>query len=494
MPECFERTANILYYSFKCESTRLTSDRAIWPFDGVNSFTSYYELLFHQAREETHASEENVDALDKFREKWNANKATLCDWCNAALLVETIPEEITALEVITHRILRILQPFDVMLLQECAETSLKSRVAIEGRDIIMLIGDSGVGKYTLMHFLAGSKLVKRKNYQGSGMDHIEPEVFLPGLEEFTLSPFMKSETHGVHHCQVEFEGRIYHLCDSVGLNDSEGEEQDIANGSTMMKVIRSCKSVKLVIVLTEQVGNRLEQLGNFLTSIQRFVSTISSHLGSIYYLFNRTNLEFFYLFNAKIKSKISNLNKTENTMPGFISLMEDLRDKTLNKARQSTLESAAWVDILNGDRSEIFRALDRMHAIENPSEVFMDHVAESSLKKIKRQCNILKRQVFEAAEAKNFAMLSFRLSQLRSLQECFDFDGIHQAFEEGLRNTFLTIRSILDLAFQRIKRFFKEEMSCNEEDCLECCKLVIELFEMEKLRSQFSLDDHRWLN
>jgi len=277
----------------------LTSDRAIWPFDGVNSFTSYYELLFHQAREETHASEENVDALDKFREKWNANKATLCDWCNAALLVETIPEEITALEVITHRILRILQPFDVMLLQECAETSLKSRVAIEGRDIIMLIGDSGVGKSTLMHFLAGSKLVKRKNYQGSGMDHIEPEVVLPGLEEFTLSPFMKSETHGIHHCKVEFEGRIYHLCDSVGLNDSEGEEQDIANGSTMMKVIRSCKSVKLVIVLTEQVGNRLEQLGNFLTSIQRFVSTISSHLGSIYYLFNRTNLEFFYLFNAK---------------------------------------------------------------------------------------------------------------------------------------------------------------------------------------------------
>jgi len=96
--------------------------------------------------------------------------------------------------------------------------------------------------------------------------------------------------------------------------------------------------------------------------------------------------------------------------------------------------------------------------------------------------------VFEAAEAKNFAMLSFRLSQLRSLRECFDFDGIHQAFEEGLRNTFLTIRSILDLAFQRIKRFFKEEMSCNEEDCLECCKLVIELFEIEKLRSQFSLD------
>jgi ABC-type multidrug transport system ATPase subunit len=43
---------------------------------------------------------------------------------------------------------------------------------VKNKDIIMFLGDTGAGKSTTIHFLAGSKMRKVKI---NGVDHIEPD-------------------------------------------------------------------------------------------------------------------------------------------------------------------------------------------------------------------------------------------------------------------------------------------------------------------------------
>ncbi len=72
---------------------------------------------------------------------------------------------------------------------------------IRDKDIILFIGETGAGKSTLIHFLAGSKLeLKYVN----GLKHIEPiQIENPTLKDVKTSPFAVSETRFITSVQIK---------------------------------------------------------------------------------------------------------------------------------------------------------------------------------------------------------------------------------------------------------------------------------------------------
>jgi hypothetical protein len=49
------------------------------------------------------------------------------------------------------------------------------------------------------------------------------------------------------------------LCDTPGFEDSNGAEVDIANGISVIKAILNCKSVRIVLVISDKSrGDRFE--------------------------------------------------------------------------------------------------------------------------------------------------------------------------------------------------------------------------------------------
>ena len=81
------------------------------------------------------------------------------------------------------------------------ETAKDAAKLIHGKDIILLVGETGSGKSTTIQFLAGCKMTKIKveSEPGKSLEHIvvTEQINNPGLKNVTGSPRNKSETRSI---------------------------------------------------------------------------------------------------------------------------------------------------------------------------------------------------------------------------------------------------------------------------------------------------------
>jgi hypothetical protein len=70
-----------------------------------------------------------------------------------------------------------------------------SAESLEGKDIILLLGSTGCGKSTTVHYLCGSKMIKTEN---EDLIHIQASLIInEDLRNVKCSPHSKSETRYV---------------------------------------------------------------------------------------------------------------------------------------------------------------------------------------------------------------------------------------------------------------------------------------------------------
>jgi hypothetical protein len=129
-----------------------------------------------------------------------------------------------------------------------------------GQNLVLLLGGSGAGKSTTIHYFAGSEMAPIVNDRGSDVVHIEP-VRIPNttLRRIRCSPEARSETRFLTVARVAFldvdilNPGHFQLCDSPGFGDSGGAAVEICNCLGIIRVVRECNTVKPVIVLSSQV-------------------------------------------------------------------------------------------------------------------------------------------------------------------------------------------------------------------------------------------------
>lgn len=104
-----------------------------------------------------------------------------------------------------------------------------------------MLGATGCGKSTTIHYLGGSKL-ERKPVKG--LDHIQPtQIFNKDLLKVRNSPYSKSETRYIATIRIDMKSLGYHrseeiiLVDSPGSEDTESSEVDLSNGLSIIKAI-----------------------------------------------------------------------------------------------------------------------------------------------------------------------------------------------------------------------------------------------------------------
>jgi hypothetical protein len=68
-------------------------------------------------------------------------------------------KRIEALDGFLFKAMRSIQPLDMGVLLEHILSSMQSQVS--DKDVVLLLGCTGAGKSTIVHYLAGSKMVKK---------------------------------------------------------------------------------------------------------------------------------------------------------------------------------------------------------------------------------------------------------------------------------------------------------------------------------------------
>lgn len=115
----------------------------------------------------------------------------------------------------------------------------------------MLLGNTGNGKSTTIHYLASSKM-ELINI-GNNVSHIMPtEITNLDAREIKTSPFTSSITKILHPVEIELQiGRIRSilLLDTPAFNDTEGACIDIINGINIIDALKSANTVRPIIVV-----------------------------------------------------------------------------------------------------------------------------------------------------------------------------------------------------------------------------------------------------
>ncbi|CAF4686848.1 unnamed protein product, partial [Rotaria sp. Silwood2] len=377
MPSCSERSVISLLYYISCELTQNN------PSGHVNSINKELESLKMRMNSEE-KSLSNIRNSVKELSVYIQNQ----NWEEALKLLRKLFKEICPLNI--HDLFRFIRKVD-----DAAD-------GIKNKDIIFLLGNTGAGKSTTLHFLAGSKMIATRI---KGLNHIMAASWKnPDLRNVTTSPSAKSETRFIIPITVDLSGVVASrsdsiiICDTPGFEDTNGPEVDIANGISIIRAIRECKSVRPVVLVSYKgIGDRFEGLKNLTHLLACLIPKIKNEIRAFSYIFTK------YPENEKdtIHKSLINISETMNEQEksdiSFMNLFEDM----LLKTKRQTLV----LDPVKDEPKEFLYELLRSTAIEDPKEVFQFSITDKSKNIVNNQVRLYQLSILSAIQRYEYSVI-----------------------------------------------------------------------------------------
>ncbi|CAF4554681.1 unnamed protein product, partial [Rotaria sp. Silwood2] len=330
-----------------------------------------------------------------------------------------------------RKLLKEVRPLDIQELIRLIAKVNDAAKLIKDKEIILFLGGTGTGKSTTIHFLGGSKMAKT-NVQG--MNHIAPiEIKNLDLRKITTAPFARSETRYISPVTVNYkdiggnsDGSII-LCDSPGFEDTHGPEVDIANGIGIVRAIKTCKSVRPVVLISyKSIGDRCTGVKDLAHMLVGLIPGIKNddYMQTFFYLFTKFPTNEKSTINALLKNVQDNLKEEEKSDSSFTSFLKDMTHKTKKKVRV--------IDPINDDPLEILEELAESEAITYPEEVFHFFITEKSKSILREQVRKHQISIRSATKRSDYLFIQYKLDQLKNLNDLLHQDDIEQIYKDSV--------------------------------------------------------------
>jgi GTP-binding protein EngB required for normal cell division len=255
---------------------------------------------------------------------------------------------------------------------------------VEDKDIVLVIGKTGVGKSTLINYLNGGEMVFQENEETG--DTYVVNASAPDIHYFPKISHDGAETdYPLIYSNPNF--HPFYICDTAGFSDNRSLERRIVNEFAIRMLIRAAKSIKSVVVMINQhdlnvdKGNNLMLLLNILSDL--FNDSINFNT-SVKFVFNKVDKKI-----AQIKNIITKAISARPASQEIVML------KLINEQ-----ESLMTIDFKNSDsRNEL------LHFIENsipiPLERFKLTSYTRSIKEIKEAVSLIAASFFKFLASKS---------------------------------------------------------------------------------------------
>ena len=406
------------------ETASLVNSKLIINEDEKLSFNVLFDTLLKLLVKESWPSESSVCRSVKRAKGGVISKQ---DWKISSKVLRTAMKEV--------------RPFNFSKMFELYDLTEKESKQVENEDIVLLLGHTGAGKSTTIHFLAGAQMDYDKK-----TGHIYPKTTpISQLRNIRIEFKMaESVTRFISAVPMNLaESNIFIkrknkiiLCDSPGFDDSAGAEVDVANGLGIVKAVENAKSVKILLAIgygdidqarMKGIKNVAVNLSNIVPNYQDFLED-----GSIQVFF--TKLKDEHRNESMVKEWISqgltDMTENDDTGPAFELLqhileqeplimlhpVKDDRKKTLKQFFSNKRKQNEW--------------------IENPSDEFKSFVSKSSQDSIQQQILRHKEAITHACEQQPFEhhVAIHKLKQLSRVRELLPSlpsvdDGFKQSVE-----------------------------------------------------------------
>ncbi len=325
-----------------------------------------------------------------------------------------------------------IRPFNIEETLRLIGKAEEASNRIAGKDVVLILGNTGAGKSTTIHFLGGSTLEERK-VPGTDKIHVEAvKIVNPQLKEVKVGGRSISETLYITPIDIDHDGESVVLCDTPGFGDSRSAEVDVANGIGIVAAVSKCKSVKpLILQSADDQGGRMQgvkglahQLANMMPGVKDWTQTFS-------YIFNKYDPKAALNLRASLEEVNTSLKEDEKADVAFHSILKDLIRKM--KSRDSAITYLYPLTASPDDRDILLTSLTS-HSIPFPGSVFRSSITPSSMGVIDSQLRRNREDILAAIKRCDFKMIQYRLDQMLRLDQKLHQQAIKQVYVDCVRD------------------------------------------------------------
>ena len=282
--------------------------------------------------------------------------------------------------------------FDMQILQTSIEDSTDALDLVRDKDVIMVVGKTGVGKSTLIQGIAGKQIHTLSHTSSFSGETATKTVYgaQDALEDFEIGHDKVSKTRSLSAYLREdmASGREYVYLDSPGLEDTRGVEMDIATSALLSQVAKRCKSLRFVILV--HCASLLEDRGNaFRTIIQfakRFVQDFAESKCSFMFLFTHTDeIAGMTRSSSDTESKKRLQGEIVHIAQATTAKDEDL-SKILSFVGKSLKKNYPFANILHPldtDYEQLASTIEELQPLENLDSASICNLTFASTMKLK---------------------------------------------------------------------------------------------------------------
>jgi len=391
MPPCLEKSLNVLlfYIALKqCDQTTSLDLCINKPDDLDAEIEKEYEFLKQQAAKRE-IQPKDIQKLINFSHV-NARRQS---WRYAQNYLK--------------KVLKSIRPLDIQELCRLIKKVDDAAVLIEDKDIILLLGVTGSGKSTTIHFLGESTMKKEIV---NGMVHFQlTEVKNEDLRQVTTSARAKSDTRHIIPVRIPSDdGDDIIVCDTPGFEDTNSVEVDIANGISVIKAIQGCHSVRPVVVVSyKSIGDRFQGLRSLAYILVGLLPGIADHIRCFSFVFTKYPKDERQTIHESLKAIRKDFNETEKSDASFRKIFDEMITKT--RRRPIT------IDPIKDNPMDVLNELMTSESIARPNEVFRFSITESSRTIVQEQSRKYQSSIVSATKHFDYLLVKYKLDQLKQV-------------------------------------------------------------------------------
>lgn len=294
---------------------------------------------------------------------------------------------------------------DLHKLYELLEISKHAGDCIEGKDIMLLLGQTGVGKTTTLLYLAGLSFIEKD------IDDYVPIETPSHLTSFKVSNGSKSCTEHIGATTIEANGKQFVICDSPGFSDTKGIETDIANTIGLVQALHRAKSVKPILIFNKScTADRYRPLIETLDNIIRMMGTNKIDFSYFDFIFTNCSEED----SERIPKKLLILEKElDNEHPKYSDMLRSI----LNEMILKSTPEALYVDPSENNQAKLFQNLITDWKGMNPIENFKPFISKESSVELQLQLSITLKQIENLLLNESYEEASELISLLTKLAQ-----------------------------------------------------------------------------
>ncbi|ETO33243.1 hypothetical protein RFI_03864 [Reticulomyxa filosa] len=307
---------------------------------------------------------------------------------------------------------KVKEYFDINLMLELVDEAEKAAIQIKDQNVILLLGGTGAGKSTCIHFLAGSVMQEKLV---DGKPHIAPvQVKNKALHRVSTSSKAASETRYITAVPIDLKemgilgakGNVI-LCDTPGFEDTNGPEVDVANGIGIIRALQQCKSVKPVVLISYvALGHRMSCVKELARTLVGIIPSIENHISAFSYVFTKLPKEQKTFMHALAKDTYNAMENDPDE--GYKAILLDIARKTKKEVIAP--------DLIHDSPSDLLEELiDLKNFITHPEDVFCPFLSEASKSAVSLQVKKHKENILLAFQRGDYNIAKIKLDELARL-------------------------------------------------------------------------------